>query len=84
MNIKIALKSRSYFLDLDHVKMSLGLFFFSELFNREFFHRLSGYTLIFVKNTHLNAAYLLFCLFSPVAKTPAWFLEGQFKNGACM
>ena len=36
MNIEMALKSRSYILDLDHVKLSLGIFFFSELFNEEF------------------------------------------------
>ena len=36
MNIEMALKSRSYILDLDHVKLSLGIFF-SELFNREYF-----------------------------------------------
>ena len=35
MNIEMALKSRSYILDLDHVKLSLGIFFFSELFNGE-------------------------------------------------
>ena len=28
MNIEITLKSRSYILDLDHVKLSLGIFFF--------------------------------------------------------
>ena len=37
MNIEMALKSRSYILGLDHVKLSLGLFFFSEQFNRDFF-----------------------------------------------
>ena len=52
MNIDMALKSRSYILDLDHVKLSLGLFVFYELFNRGFFHQLSGSTFIFVKNTH--------------------------------
>ena len=36
MNIEMALKSRSYILDLDHVKLSLG-FFFTGLFNGEFF-----------------------------------------------
>ena len=35
MNIEMALKSRSYILDLDHVKLSLGIFFFSGLFNGE-------------------------------------------------
>ena len=35
MNIEMALKSRSYILDLDCVKLSLE-FFFSELFNWDF------------------------------------------------
>ena len=37
MNIEMALKSRSYIFDLDLVKLSLGIFFLSELFNREYF-----------------------------------------------
>ena len=37
MNIEMALKSRSYILDLDEVNLSLGIFFFSELFNRDYF-----------------------------------------------
>ena len=37
MKIEMALKSRSYILDLDLVKLSLGNFFLSELFNREIF-----------------------------------------------
>ena len=37
MNIEMAQKSRRYILDLDSVKLSLGIFFFSELFNGEFF-----------------------------------------------
>ena len=28
MKIEMALKSRSYIIDLDHVKFSLGIFFF--------------------------------------------------------
>ena len=36
MNIQMALKLISYILDLDHVKLSLGIFLFSELFNVEF------------------------------------------------
>ena len=35
MNIEMALKSRSYILDLDHVKLSLGVFFFTGMFNGE-------------------------------------------------
>ena len=42
MNIETALKSKSYIIDLDRVKFSLG--FFSDLFNGEFFHQLSGST----------------------------------------
>ena len=46
---------------------------FSELFNREYF------SLAFrIKNTHQKATNLMFCLNSPVAKIPAWFLEGQY------
>ena len=51
MNCEMALKSTRYILDLDRVKLSLG-FFFSELFNGEFFHQLSRSTFIFVINTH--------------------------------
>ena len=55
-------------------------FSFFELFNGEiFFNQLSGSTLIFVTNTNQKSANLMFRLISPVAKTPAWFLEGQFK-----
>ena len=48
MNIEMALKSRSYILDLDRVKMSL-VNFSSGLFNGEIFYQLSGSTFIFVK-----------------------------------
>ena len=51
MNIEMALKSRRYILDLDRVKLSLGIFF-SALFNGVVFHQLSGSTFILVKNTH--------------------------------
>ena len=37
MNIEIALKFISYILDLDCVRLSLGIFLFSDLFNGEFF-----------------------------------------------
>ena len=57
----MALKSRSYILDLDRVKLSLE-FFFSELFNGEFFHRLLGSTFIFVRNTPQKATNLMFSL----------------------
>ena len=72
------LKSRSYIIDLDQVKLSWGLFFFLSCLIETFFHQLSGSTLIFVKNTHQKATNLMFCLISPVAKTLAWFLEGQY------
>ena len=54
MNILIALKSKSYILDLDHVKSSLGIFFFLSCLIESIFHQLSGSTFIFVKNTHQN------------------------------
>ena len=74
MNIEMALKSRSCILDLDHVKLSWN-FVFSELFNREYLHQLSGPTFIFVKNTHQKAANLMFFLISPVAKTHVQSVE---------
>ena len=79
MNIEMTLKSRSYNLDLDCVWLSFGIFF-SELFNGEIFYQLSGSTFIFVKNTHQKAANFMFRLISPVTKTPAWFVEGQFRE----
>ena len=39
MNIEMALKSRSYFLDLDRVKLSLGIFYFLSCL-MESFHQL--------------------------------------------
>ena len=50
MNIEMALKSRSYILDLDHVKLPFGIFFLSCLIE-SIFHQLSGSTFIFVKNS---------------------------------
>ena len=78
MNIEMALKSRSYIFDLDLVKLSLGIFFFLSCLIESIFHQLSGSTFIFVKNTHQKAANLMFGLISPVALTPACFLEGQY------
>ena len=72
MNIEMALKSRSYILDLDHVKLSLGILFFLSCLIEGICHQLSGSTFIFVKNTHQKVANLMFCLISPVAKSPAW------------
>ena len=80
MNIEMALKSRSYILDLDHVKMSLGIFFFLSCLIETIFHQLSGSTFIFVKNTHQKGANLMFCIISPAAQSPAWSVEGQFMN----
>ena len=77
MDIEIALKSRSYILDLDHVRLSLGIFFFLSCLIESIFHQLSGSTFIFVKNTHQKTPNLRFWLISPVANSPAWFPEGQ-------
>ena len=52
MNIEMALKSRSYILDLDHMKLSFGIFFLLGCLIESLLHRLSGCTFIFVKNTH--------------------------------
>ena len=70
MNIEMALKSRSYILDLDHVKLSLGIFLSCLI--ESIFHQLSGPTFIFVKTTHQKDTNLMFSLISPVAKSPAW------------
>ena len=56
MNIQMALKSRSYILDLDHVRLSLGIFFLLGCLIESFLYPLSGSTFIFVKNTHQKAA----------------------------
>ena len=78
MNIEMALKSRSYILDLDHVKLYLGFFFFLSCLMKSFFYQLSGSTFIFVKNPHQKVTNLMFCLILPVAKVPWLFLEVQF------
>ena len=78
MNIEMALKSRSYILDLDHVKLSLRIFFLLGCLMESFLHQLSGYTFIFVKSTHQKAANLLFCLILPAAMVPWWFLGVQY------
>ena len=78
MNIEMALRSRSYILDLDHVKLSLVIHFFLSCKMESLLHQLSESTFIFLKNTHQKTANLTFCLISPVAQIPAWFLEGQF------
>ena len=75
MNIEMALKSRSYILDLDCVKLSLGIFFFLSCLMESFF--LQAYR-IFVKNTHQKAVNLMFRLILPMAKVPWLFLEVQY------
>ena len=79
MNIEMVLKSRSYILDLDRVKLSLGIFFFLNCLMESFFYQLSGSTFIFVKNTHQKAANLMFRQILPVAKVPWLFLEVQYN-----
>ena len=49
LNIEMALKSRSYILDLDRVQLSLGIFFFLSCLMKSFFYQLSASTVIFVK-----------------------------------
>ena len=80
MNIEMALRSRSYTLDLDRVKLSLGVFFFLSCLMECFFPQLLGSTFIFVKNTHRKSENLMFGKILPVALTPARFLEGQFNH----
>ena len=79
MNIEMALKSRRYILDLDQVNLSLGIFFFMSCLIETILHQLSGSTFLFVKNKHQKPANLMFCIISPVAKSPAWFPEGQYN-----
>ena len=47
MNIEMALKSRSYILDLDRVKFSLGNLVFLSCLMESFFYQLSGSTFFF-------------------------------------
>ena len=77
-DIEMALKSKSYIFDLDHVKLSLEIFFFLSCLIESVFHQLSGSTLFFVRNTHQKPANLMFCLISPVAKSP----EGQSSQSS--
>ena len=80
MNIEMALKSESCIPNLYRVRLSFGIFFFSELLNGEIFYQLSGSTFIFVKkNTHQKAANSMFPLILPVAKGPWLFLEVQSR-----
>ena len=72
MNIEMALKSRSYILDLDRIKLSFWIFFFLSCLMESFFT-----SFIFVKNTHQKAVNLMFHLILHVAKEPWLFLEVQ-------
>ena len=77
---EMALKSTSFILYLDCVKLFFVVCFFSELFNGELFHQLSVSTFIFfVKNIHRKAINLMLCLILPLAKVPWWFLGVQFS-----
>ena len=76
--IEMALKSRSYMLDLDHVKLSQGIFLLLSGLIKVLLHQLSEYTFIVVKNTHQTAANLMFCLILPTAMVPWWFLGVKF------
>ena len=78
MNIEMALKSRSYILDLDHVKLSLGIFFCLSCLIKSFVHQLLAFTFIFVKSTHQKAANLTFYLILPAAMVFWWFLGVQY------
>ena len=70
MNIEMALKSRNYILDLDHVNLSLAIFFFLRCVMESFFTSFQDRPLFFVKNTHQKNANLLFRLILPEAKIP--------------
>ena len=81
MNIKIAQKIRSFILDLLHVKLSLKIFFFSELFNGELIKPAFR-----IKNTQQKAANLIFCLTltaEKVVKCNMTFFVGGFQIHLC-
>ena len=65
MNIEMALKSRSYILDLHHMKLSLGIYFLLGCLMESLLPQLSGSTLIFFKEAHQKAANLLLPLILP-------------------
>ena len=74
----MALKSRSYILDLNCVKLSLEIFFFMSRLMESFFTSFQDLPLFSSKNTHQKAANLKFDLILPAAMIIAWFLEGQY------
>ena len=59
MNIIISLKSRSFILDLDHVKFFFGIFFFTGLFIGDHITPAFRIYLFCVKNAHQKAANLI-------------------------
>ena len=66
----LALNSQSYILDLDRVKLSLGIFLFSELFNEEIFVT-SFQDLPFLCQKHTpKSRKFIVCLILPVANGP--------------
>ena len=71
MNIQITLKSRSYILDLDHVKLSLGIVFLLGCLMESLLPQLSGYIFIFVKNLALR-------IILAAVMVPWWFLGVQY------
>ena len=78
MNIPMALKSRSYNIDLDCVKLFLGTFLVLSCLMEGFFcQQLSGSTFIFVKNTHQKAANLMLGLILHMTLIPVWLLGGH-------
>ena len=74
MNIEMALKSRNYFLDLDRVKLSLGVFFFLSCLMESFFHQLLGSTFFCQTQRPKSRKFNVWPNFT---LTPAGFLEGQ-------
>ena len=69
---------KSYIIDLDHLKVSSGIFFFLSCLMESFFSPAFRTYFLFVKNTLQKAANLMFGLILPVLLTPAWFLGGQY------
>ena len=80
MNIEMALKSRNYILDLDHVNLSLEIFFLLGCLMESLLHQLSEYTFIFVKNTNQKAANFTFRLILPAAMVHWLFLGVQCRH----
>ena len=78
MNIKMALKSRSYLLDLDCVKLSLGIFFLSCLMKSSF-HQILGSTFIFCqKHTPKSCKFNVLPNYT-CGNGSCWFLGVQYR-----